>query len=163
MVVRDIDVLQAVSRQARCSVYLSVPSVDEEAWRRLEPGTAHPLQRLKAVRKLADAGLAANVLMAPLLPGITTSRSAITATIRAIADHGANAVGANVVRLDAGTREHFLRVLAPSTRIYRTATSGCSPTADGRCQGLRAGGPADGEGGDGDGRAEEGRESATGR
>ena len=112
MVVRDIDVLQAVSRQARCSVYLSVPSVDEEAWRRLEPGTAHPLQRLKAVRRLADAGIAANVLMAPLLPGITTSRSAITATIRAIADHGATAVGANVVRLDAGTREHFLRVLA---------------------------------------------------
>ena len=112
MVVRDIDVLQAVSRQARCSVYLSVPSVDEEAWRRLEPGTAHPLQRLKAVRKLADAGVSANVLMAPLLPGITTSRSAITATIRAIADHGANAVGANVVRLDEGTREHFLRVLA---------------------------------------------------
>ena len=112
MVVRDIDVLQAVGRQARCSVYVSVPSVDDEAWRRLEPGTAHPLQRLKAVRKLADAGIAANVLMAPLLPGITTSRSAITATIRAIADHGATAVGANIVRLDAGTREHFLRVLA---------------------------------------------------
>ena len=112
MVVRDIDVLQAVGRQARCSVYLSVPSVDEDAWRRLEPGTAHPLQRLKAVRKLADAGVTANVLMAPLLPGITTSRSAIAATIRAIADHGATAVGANVVRLDTGTREHFLRVLA---------------------------------------------------
>lgn len=112
MVVRDIDVLQAVSRQARCSVYLSVPSVDAQAWRRLEPGTASPLQRLKAVRMLADAGIEASVLMAPLLPGITTSRSAITATIRAIADHGARAVGANVVRLDAGTREHFLRVLA---------------------------------------------------
>ena len=82
MVVRDIDVLQAVSRQARCSVYLSVPSVDDEAWRRLEPGTAHPLQRLKAVRKLADAGIATSVLMAPLLPGISTSRSAIAATIR---------------------------------------------------------------------------------
>jgi DNA repair photolyase len=92
-------------------VYLSVPSVDEEAWRRLEPGTAHPMQRLKAVRKLADAGITTNVLMAPLLPGITTSRSAISATIKAIADHGATAVGANVVRLDAGTREHFLRVL----------------------------------------------------
>lgn len=112
MVVRDVDVLQAVGLQARCSVYVSVPSVDEDAWRRLEPGTAHPLQRLRAVRTLADAGVSASVLMAPLLPGITTSRSAITATIRAIADHGATAVGANVVRLDAGTREHFLRVLA---------------------------------------------------
>ncbi len=112
MVVRDIDVLQEVGRQARCAVYLSVPSVDEDAWRRLEPGTAHPLQRLRAVRTLVDAGIAASVLMAPLLPGITTSRSAIAATIRAIADHGATAVGANVVRLDAGTREHFLGVLA---------------------------------------------------
>jgi DNA repair photolyase len=112
MVVRDIDVLQAVGAQARCSVYLSVPSVDEEAWRRLEPGTAHPLQRLKAVRKLVDAGVRASVLMAPLLPGITTSRAAIAATVRAIADHGASSVGANVVRLDAGTREHFLKVLS---------------------------------------------------
>jgi DNA repair photolyase len=112
MVVRDIDVLQAVSRQARCSVYVSVPSIDEDAWRRLEPGTAHPLQRLKAVRRLVDAGLRASVLMAPLLPGITTSKHTIRATIRAIADHGATAVGANVVRLDDGTREHFLTVLA---------------------------------------------------
>ena len=112
MVVRDIDVLQAVSRQARCSIYLSVPSIDEEAWRRLEPGTAHPMQRLKAVRRLVDAGLRASVLMAPLLPGITTSKRLIRATIRAIADHGATAVGANVVRLDDGTREHFLKVLA---------------------------------------------------
>ena len=112
MVVRDIDVLQALAAQAACSIYLSVPSVDERAWRSLEPGTAHPLQRLKAVRRLADAGLNASVLMAPLLPGITTSRSAIEATVRAIADHGARAVGANVVRLDQGTREHFLRVLS---------------------------------------------------
>jgi DNA repair photolyase len=93
-------------------VYLSVPSVDEDAWRRLEPGTAHPLQRLRAVRTLVDAGVRASVLMAPLLPGITTSRAAIAATVRAIADHGAISVGANVVRLDAGTREHFLAVLA---------------------------------------------------
>jgi DNA repair photolyase len=112
MVVRDVDVLQAIGRQADCSVYLSVPSVDEDAWRRLEPGTAHPLQRLRAVRTLVDAGVRASVLMAPLLPGITTSRAAIAATVRAIADHGAISVGANVVRLDAGTREHFLAVLA---------------------------------------------------
>ena len=112
MVVRDIDLLQTVGRQARCSVYVSVPSVDEDAWRRLEPGTAHPLQRLKAVRRLVDAGIDASVMMAPLLPGITTSKSAIEATVRAIADHGARAVGASVVRLDAGTREHFLRVLS---------------------------------------------------
>jgi DNA repair photolyase len=112
MVVRDIDLLQALSAVARCTIYMSVPSVHEDAWRKLEPGTAHPMQRLKAVRRLADAGVRACVMMAPLIPGVTTSRSAIDATVRAAADHGASVVGAGVVRLDAGTREHFLGVLA---------------------------------------------------
>jgi DNA repair photolyase len=114
MVVRDIDVLQQVSAVARCTVYLSVPSIDEDAWRRMEPGTAHPLQRLKAVRSLRRAGIRAGVLMAPLVPGVTTSRSSIQATLAAIADHGAAFVGANVLHLEGGTREHFFKFLEAS-------------------------------------------------
>lgn len=112
MVVRDADVLARLTSSAGCTVYMSVPSVDEDAWRRLEPGTAHPLQRLRAVRTLADAGIRAGVLMAPLVPGITTGRTAIAETVAAIKDHGARFVGANVLRLEGGTREHFLRFLA---------------------------------------------------
>ena len=111
MVVRDIDVLQALGERARCTVYVSGPSVDEDAWRRLEPGTAHPLQRLRAIRRLRDAGIHAGVLMAPLVPGITTSRAALEATLRAISDHGAQFLGANLLRLEGGTRDHFLNVL----------------------------------------------------
>ncbi|HWW82117.1 MAG TPA: radical SAM protein, partial [Vicinamibacterales bacterium] len=40
MVVRDLDVLQEHSRVVGCTVYMSVPTVDEDAWRQLEPGTA---------------------------------------------------------------------------------------------------------------------------
>src|SRR5678815_3316349 len=69
MVVRDADVLLEASKAARCTVCVSVPSVDEDAWRRLEPGTAHPLQRLRAVRTLTQAGVRAGVLMAPVVPG----------------------------------------------------------------------------------------------
>ncbi len=43
MIVRDKDVLLELSRRAGCTVYVSVPTVDEDAWRTLEPGTAHPL------------------------------------------------------------------------------------------------------------------------
>jgi DNA repair photolyase len=111
MVVRDVDVLQEVGRHAECTVYLSVPAVDEDAWRRMEPGTAHPLQRLKAVRRLRDAGIRAGVLMAPLVPGITTSKRSIEATLRAVADHGAAFVSANVLRLEGGTRDHFFTFL----------------------------------------------------
>jgi DNA repair photolyase len=112
MVVRDIDVLQDVMRRTNGStVCVSVPTVDEDAWRALEPGTAHPQQRLRAVRKMVDAGLEAGVLMAPLVPGFSTHPAKIEATIKAIADAGARFVGANVLFLDGGTRDHFLRFL----------------------------------------------------
>jgi DNA repair photolyase len=112
MVVRDRDVLKELSARAECRVYLSVPTVDEEGWRRLEPGTAHPLQRLRAVRELVDAGIEAGVLMAPIVPGLTSQPHKLERTIQAIADSGARHVGAMVMHLEAGTRDHFMRFLS---------------------------------------------------
>ncbi len=112
LVVRDVDLLRELSAKVSCRVYVSVPSLDEEAWRRLEPGTASPLQRLRAVRTLVDAGLHCGVLMAPLVPGITTRPALLEATIKAAAAHGASSIGAMVLHLDGGARRHFLRVLA---------------------------------------------------
>src|SRR6185312_2167822 len=91
---------------------MSVPTVDEDAWRTLEPGTAHPLQRLRAVRELVDAGVNAGVLMAPIVPGFSSSRSKLERTIKAIADHGARFVGCNVMYLQDGTRTHFMKFIA---------------------------------------------------
>jgi DNA repair photolyase len=114
MVVRDVDLLAELSRVARCTVCLSVPTVDEAAWRALEPGTAHPLQRLRAVRTLRDAGINAGVLMAPVVPGFTTQTSKLEATIKACADHGAAFVGANLLHLKGGTKDHFMGFLRES-------------------------------------------------
>jgi DNA repair photolyase len=111
MVVRDRDVLAQVQSSAPCTVYMSVPTVDEDAWRILEPGTAHPLQRLRAVRELVDAGINAGVLMAPIVPGFSSSRSKLERTVKAIADHGARFVGCNVMYLQDGTRTHFMRFI----------------------------------------------------
>jgi DNA repair photolyase len=93
-------------------VFVSVPSVDETAWAKLEPGTASPAQRLRAVRQLRDAGIDAGVLMMPLVPGITTLRSSIERTLQAISDAGARFVGANVAHLEEGVREHFFSFLS---------------------------------------------------
>jgi DNA repair photolyase len=108
MVVRDRDILADMGRAAGATVYLSVPTVDEAAWSALEPGTAHPLQRLRAVRQLRDAGVHVGVLMAPVVPGFMTRPEQLEATVKAIADHGAAFVGANVMFLKDGTRDHFL-------------------------------------------------------
>jgi DNA repair photolyase len=111
MVVRDKDVLVDLTTAAGCSVYVSVPCIDEQVWRTLEPGTAHPLQRLRAVRELVDAGINAGVLMNPIVPGISSKPALIERTIKAIADHGARFVGCNTLYLDGGTRDHFMRFL----------------------------------------------------
>ena len=119
MIVRDRDVLLEVARAASATVYMSVPTVDDDAWRTLEPGTAHPLQRLRAVRELVDAGINAGVLMAPIVPGFSSSRAKLERTVKAIADHGARFVGCNVMYLQDGTRSHFMDFLArefPSMR-----------------------------------------------
>jgi DNA repair photolyase len=108
MVVRDRDVLAEMTRTLGTTVYMSVPTIDEHAWSSLEPGTAHPLQRLRAVRQLRDAGVNAGVLMAPLVPGFSTRPEQLEATVKAVADHGAAFVGANVMFLKQGTRDHFL-------------------------------------------------------
>jgi DNA repair photolyase len=111
MVVRDIDLLQELSAITTCTVYMSVPTVDEHAWELLEPGTAHPLQRLRAVRELVEAGIYAGVLMNPIVPGFSSSRSKLERTVKAIADHGAQFVGCNVMFLEDGTRSHFMKFL----------------------------------------------------
>jgi DNA repair photolyase len=120
MVVRDRDVLLEISKRASCSVCVSVPTVDEEAWRALEPGTAHPLQRLRAVRELVNAGVHAGVLMAPIVPGFTTAPAKLERTIKAIADHGARFIGSQLLYLKDGTREHFLEFLSREFPDLRT-------------------------------------------
>jgi DNA repair photolyase len=112
LIVRDADVLAELGRQAGCTVYVSIPTVDDDAWAALEPGTAHPLQRLRAVRRLRDAGVNVGVLMAPVVPGFTTQPARLEATIKAIADHGAAFMGANLMYLKGGTKEHFMGFLA---------------------------------------------------
>ena len=111
MIVRDAELLAALGKAAGCTVYMSVPTVDEDAWTSLEPGTAHPLQRLRAVRTLRDAGVNAGVLMAPVVPGFTTQPEKLEATIKAVADHGAAFMGANLLYLKGGTKDHFMAFL----------------------------------------------------
>jgi DNA repair photolyase len=112
MIVRDVDVLQEASRRARVSVTFSVPTLDEEVWRRTEPSTAHPRQRLRALKELTDAGVDARVGMAPILPGISDRPEQLAEVVRAAREAGATGIWANVLFLRRGTREHFLEALA---------------------------------------------------
>ena len=112
MIVRDIDVLVEAARRASVSVTFSIPTLDDEVWRKTEPSTAHPRQRLKAVSKLVDAGVKTGVGMAPILPGISDHPDQLRDVVKAARVAGATGVWTNLLFLRPGTREHFLEHLA---------------------------------------------------
>jgi DNA repair photolyase len=111
LIVRDIDVLTAAAARADVSVTFSVPTLDDEIWRRTEPGTAPPRQRLRALSRLVEAGIAARVGMAPILPGLSDRPEPLAEVVREARAAGATGVWANLLYLRPGTREHFLAAL----------------------------------------------------
>src|SRR5947208_13233315 len=112
MIVRDLDVLVEAAQRASVSVTFSIPTLDEEVWRKTEPSTAHPRQRLRALKTLVDAGVKVGVGMAPILPGISDRPEQLAEVVRAAREAGACGIWANLLFLRPGTREHFLEQLA---------------------------------------------------
>ena len=112
MIVRDLDVFTEAARRAKVSITFSIPTLDEEVWRKTEPSTAHPRQRLRAVKELVDAGIKVGVGMAPILPGISDRPEQLREVVKAARDAGATGVWTNLLFLRPGTREHFLEQLA---------------------------------------------------
>jgi DNA repair photolyase len=112
MIIRDIDVLVEASSRAEVSVNFSIPTLDPDIWRKTEPGTAPPHQRLRAIERLVKAGIKAGVGMAPILPGISDKPELLSQVIKAAREVGATHLWANVLHLRPGTREHFLSYLA---------------------------------------------------
>jgi DNA repair photolyase len=112
MIVRDVDVLAEAAARAKVHVTFSIPTLDEEVWRKTEPGTAHPRQRLRALRELVDAGISVGVGMAPVLPGLSDRPEQLREVVAAAREAGATGVWTNLLYLRSGTKEHFLEALA---------------------------------------------------
>src|SRR5438270_3936224 len=112
MIVRDIDVLTELAKRADLGVTFSIPTIDMDVWRKTEPGTAPPQQRLRAIEKLVAAGIKASVGMAPILPGLSDRPEQIEAVVKAAPAAGATGLWGGMLHLRDGTREHFMSVLA---------------------------------------------------
>ena len=112
MIVHDLDWVTTVAAETDHPVCISITTVGAELAARLEPTTAPPRERLRAVEKLAAAGINVGVMVAPMVPGITTDVASIDNVVEQAAAHGACFVDGRMLKLKPGPKEHFLRLLS---------------------------------------------------
>ena len=107
LLLRDIDLLREIAERTEFSACLSVPTLDEQAWRATEPHTPHPRARLEAVAELNRAGIPAGVLIAPVMPGINDDPRQIERIVELAREAGAVSIGGQVLFLAGSTRDVF--------------------------------------------------------
>jgi len=112
LVARDVDVLTRLAERSEVTIHLSLITVDAPLLRRLEVRSPAPGARLRAVGKLARAGLRAGVMIAPILPGITDDVPHLEALISAAKNAGARFAGTTPLRMYAAVRRRFFPVVA---------------------------------------------------
>jgi DNA repair photolyase len=112
LLLRDIELFKQIPSFA---ANLSIPTLDEKAWRASEPHTPHPRKRIEAVAELNRAGIPTGVLIAPLMPGINDSPGQVEEILELCGEAGAVSIGGICLHLRGEVRDVFMDWL----RSYR--------------------------------------------
>jgi DNA repair photolyase len=108
LLLRDIDLFRELVDQVGFTATLSIPTLDEQAWRATEPRTPNPRARIEAVKALNDAGIPTGVLVAPLMPGINDDPKQVEAILEDCNAAGATSITGVALHLRGSTRGVFL-------------------------------------------------------
>jgi DNA repair photolyase len=108
LITRDVDVLARLARHSSLSVHLSLITLDRDLARRIEPRAPTPDSRLRALRRLRDAGVEAGVNCMPVLPGITDDPRDLATLVQRIAEAGAVHASVCALRLQHEARKRYL-------------------------------------------------------
>jgi DNA repair photolyase len=108
LLLRDLPLMQEIAAVTDISACLSVPTLDEKAWRATEPHTPSPRARLEAVGELNRAGIPCGILVAPLMPGINDDPAQVERILEGAAENGATVVGGIALHLRGEVRGVFM-------------------------------------------------------
>jgi DNA repair photolyase len=108
LLLRDIELFKEIHERVGFMANLSVPTLDEKAWRATEPHTPHPRKRLEAVAELNRAGIPTGILIAPLMPGINDSPGQVEEIVRIAEEAGATNISGIHLHLRGEVRDIFM-------------------------------------------------------
>jgi DNA repair photolyase len=107
LLLRDLQLMKEIAERTEFSAALSVPTLDEKAWRATEPHTPSPRARLEAVAELSRAGIRTGVLVAPLMPGINDAPEEVAQILELATEAGAEYVTGIALHLRGDVRGLF--------------------------------------------------------
>jgi DNA repair photolyase len=108
LLLRDVDLMLEIAACTSFTACLSIPTLDERAWRESEPRTPNPRARLDAVAELNRAGIPTGILIAPLMPGINDAAHQIEPLLAAAQEAGATSIGGIALHLRRDVRQVFM-------------------------------------------------------
>ena len=111
LLLRDLPLMKQIAERTEFSAALSVPTLDERAWRATEPRSPNPRARLEAVAELTRAGIRTGVLVAPLMPGINDAPEQIAPILEMASEAGAAYVSGIALHLRGDVRQLFFEWL----------------------------------------------------
>jgi DNA repair photolyase len=126
LLLRDLELMKEIHERVGFAANLSVPTLDEKAWRATEPHTPHPRKRIEAVAEINRAGIPCGVLIAPLMPGINDDPAQVEEILELCAEAGAVNVGGIALHLRGEVkdlwwewlREHRPDLIPRYERLY---------------------------------------------
>jgi DNA repair photolyase len=108
LAMRDVEIYERMAQKGLpVSVNLSVPTLDEDAWRATEPHTPSPSARLDAVAELRRRGIDSGVLIAPLMPGINDHPDQVRPIVERAKAAGATFLGGVALHLRGEVKDVF--------------------------------------------------------
>jgi DNA repair photolyase len=111
LLLRDLELMKQIAQRTDFSAAVSVPTLDERAWRSTEPHTPNPRARLEAVAELTRAGIRTGVLVAPLMPGINDAPQQVAPILELASEAGASFVTGIALHLRADVKDLFFEWL----------------------------------------------------
>ncbi len=111
LLLRDLDLMREINERTEFSAALSVPTLDEKAWRATEPHTPNPKARLEAVKELTSNGIRTGILVAPLMPGINDAPAQVEPILELAAEAGAAYVSGIALHLRGEVKDVFVEWL----------------------------------------------------
>ncbi|MBP6378275.1 MAG: PA0069 family radical SAM protein [Kaistella sp.] len=106
LVLRDLDILKPLAEQNLVSVSFSIPTINEEIRRKMEPRTSSVKNKLKAIEILSEHQIPVGVMVAPVIPGLTSDES--LTILKTVSEAGAQKFGYVLVRLNDTVEPVFI-------------------------------------------------------